>query len=227
MARYVNKGRYYWAKGDVKGKLLHFVEKQDNGCWKWTGNVSHYGYGRICYDSKAYFAHRVSYELFKGKIDDGLYVCHACDNPQCVNPDHLFLGDQKANMADCKAKGRYHHGERTGGAKLTDAVVTKIIEHGKNKTYSHSKLGEMFGVSRSEIGSILAGQRWLHLPGSRERLLSAKASREALGHRLKVTKAEIKAMTKLKVAGYGPTEIGSFFNVTRSCVHRILKRCTV
>lgn len=216
--------KYYWAKGNVKEKLLHFVKKQPNGCWEWTGPKNVYGYGRICFNSKSFMAHRVSYEIFKGKLGR-LNACHTCDNPICVNPDHLFAGNQKQNMADCRSKNRIHHGERTGGSKLTADVVSKIIAAGQSKKYSHSEIAEMFSISRSHVGQLLSGKQWQHIGNGL--LEKYRERRDALGGRLKVTLSEVKAIERLNRSGYGPTEIGHFFDVSRSCVHRILKRSNI
>ena len=86
---------------DVLSKI-----KKTESCWLWTGVTDH-GYGRISMQRKTLAAHRIAFEHFKGPIPDGLFVLHKCDNPPCCNPDHLFLGTHKDNMADCVAKGRH------------------------------------------------------------------------------------------------------------------------
>lgn len=82
----------------------------NSGCWLWAGCLNQDGYGRVGMKRagrvKMVAAHRLSYEAFHGPIDAGLWVLHKCDTPTCVNPNHLFLGDVKDNMADCSRKGR-------------------------------------------------------------------------------------------------------------------------
>lgn len=86
---------------------MKFVDKK-NGCWNWKGDLQPNGYGiTTCHETyKRSQAHRISYKVFKGEIPKGMYVCHHCDNPKCINPDHLWVGTAKENMQDAKKKGR-------------------------------------------------------------------------------------------------------------------------
>lgn len=104
----------------------------------------------------------MSYELHHGDIKDGLYVCHRCDNPVCVNPEHLFLGTSAENSADRDAKGRHitHRGSDNVSAKLTEEDVIAIrASDGKGIV-----LAAYYGVSPSRISEIRTGKKWRHVP---------------------------------------------------------------
>lgn len=90
--------------------LFHRHYEPTEGCWEWVGCKYHHGYGQYGRE----YAHRVMWEWKHGEPPAmGLLVLHSCDNPSCVNPDHLYLGDQKKNMSDCAARGRIHYARKT------------------------------------------------------------------------------------------------------------------
>lgn len=94
-------------------RLMDKVTKAENGCWIWFGAHNFEGYGFLSIEGKRWGAHRFSYHIFKGDIPAGMYVCHKCDCPPCVNPEHLFLGTASDNAKDKYAKGRAYSGFRT------------------------------------------------------------------------------------------------------------------
>ena len=87
---------YFWAQMDRSGD-----------CWLWSHSKTRSGYGRVHWNGKVHPAHRVAYELAKGTIPEGYYVCHACDTPLCCNPDHLWVGTPQENTLDAVRKGRW------------------------------------------------------------------------------------------------------------------------
>jgi len=94
-------------QGSVYQRLLKKMKINDTtGCWEWQGGKNNIGYGLIRDGDKMRSTHRVSYEMYKGLIPKGMNVCHECDNPICVNPDHLWLGTMKDNIRDMMNKGR-------------------------------------------------------------------------------------------------------------------------
>ena len=133
----------------------------ENGCWEWSGGKSH-GYGEMrvheVWGSAPVYAHRVSHLLVNGPIPDGMVICHKCDNPSCVNPDHLFCGFPADNVADMVSKGRQCLGEANGMAKLTDRAIEAIRFLNQNG-FSQRELSKIFGVSEGHVSTIVKGKR--------------------------------------------------------------------
>lgn len=144
-----------------------------SSCWLWEGTKRSKGYGTFMLRGLQCRAHRVAWELTYGPIPRGMEICHHCDNPACVRPDHLFLGTQKDNIQDAITKGRLNPknccqptGENNGRAILTATQVNEIREiyaH-KGERYSRSitqrKLAHQFGISRRTIADILKLRTW-------------------------------------------------------------------
>ena len=155
-------GRKYAPRNSsLEVRIAHYSSPQANGCVLWTGPLHSWGYGTLEYKGKGYQAHRVSWALRNGPIPAGLFVCHKCDVPACVNPDHLFLGTHDDNMADKKAKGRAwsHKGEANKRAKLTAAAVLAIRADGRVAR----EVAADYGISRTLVWGIKHRQTWKHI----------------------------------------------------------------
>jgi hypothetical protein len=125
------------------------------GCWEWTGAVGRDGYGVFKDAGKQWRAHRAAYHFLCDPIPEGVQVLHRCDNTRCVRPEHLFLGDHRANMADAAAKGR-RKGERNARAKLTDAQVAEIYAlRGQARQVD---IARTYGVSQATVSHIQIGR---------------------------------------------------------------------
>lgn len=130
------------------------------GCWIWTGAVSkakNGEYGVLNIDNKKHvYAHRLSAKHLGGLEIDGMVVRHVCDNPSCINPNHLTVGTQADNIRDRCARRRTATGERASRAKLTEAQVAEIRE----SRLSHRAIARIYGVSHSTVGGIKRGVYW-------------------------------------------------------------------
>lgn len=135
------------------------VDRSD-GCWNWTAYISPNGYGsfNIRALGRPHAASRIAYSLTRGAIPDGMYVCHTCDNPACVNPEHLWLGTHADNMADCKRKGRnkFGYGKETQfKQRIPDEVIRAIIIDPRPSRSAAA----FYGVSPTHIKRLRAAAR--------------------------------------------------------------------
>lgn len=148
--------------GDFASRFWAKVDKSGD-CWEWQGARFPSGYGCVSTShGKHKFsqrAHRAAWQLTRGPIPDGLFVCHHCDNRPCVRPDHLFLGTTRDNFADMRRKNRSAHGSRNVKAKLAEAdipVIRTLFEDGK----SNKEIALMYGVTDGAIWFIRHGLHW-------------------------------------------------------------------
>lgn len=137
-------------------------KKMDNGCWEWLATKNQDGYGRVKRFGKLESAHRVSYELYKGELGDK-HVLHSCDNPSCVNPEHLWLGTHLENQKDKANKGRAKTTSMTGESHPKHKLTTEQVLFIKNSSLPTRVLMDMFHVSEMLIYGIRKGTRWKHL----------------------------------------------------------------
>jgi hypothetical protein len=132
-------------------------------CWNWIGAIS-CGYGHFNVNGIIYRSHRVAWMLAYGEIPPGLHVCHHCDNPPCVRPDHLFLGTMRDNIKDASRKGRIARGEKQGSAKLDSEQVLEIRRTSTNPVgRSDVIFAAKFGVEVHAIAKARKGFSWKHI----------------------------------------------------------------
>ena len=150
-------------KGDSKVNKKNFwdnVDKPDgDGCWLWTGGKARDGYGRFAGER----VHRLAWmTTHKQWVPDGMHVLHLCDQPNCVRPDHLMLGDHAENMRQKAERGRGNklRGEDVGQSKLTWTQVRSIrAEYAAG--ISQAKLGRKYGVGQTAISQIVRFKTWV------------------------------------------------------------------
>jgi hypothetical protein len=156
-----NEPLRFWAKVDRSGN-----------CWVWTGCINEWGYGAFMpYRAKQLVgAHRYSWQLHHGPIPEGLCVLHHCDNPPCVNPEHLFLGTFQDNVDDMMCKGRKiaRRGEANGQSKLTEDDIRRIRRlyafrgQGEGKV-SGVQLAAEYGIESATVYGIVKRRAWKHV----------------------------------------------------------------
>jgi hypothetical protein len=166
LTRAQNPDERFWLK----------VEKGPT-CWEWQGFRNRLGYGMIGMIRKgkqsSIHAHRMSYILNHGPIPQGMFICHHCDNPSCVRPDHLFLGTPADNTHDAQRKGRmriavpkvrgHNKGSRHGRHKLTEAEVAEMRARYAAGGISMTELARMYGVDLSRVSRIINRLGWQHV----------------------------------------------------------------
>lgn len=154
-------------------RFFRHVEVSENSCWMWTGHKNKQGYGRImCSGRTLYRAHRISYLIRHGNLPSDKLILHTCDNPSCVNPDHLIAGTHKQNMQDCIRKGRrtarplssYHRGEKNVRSKLKANTVLRIVNLRSNGMQI-DVIARRISHSYASVCDVLLGRTWSHLTG--------------------------------------------------------------
>ena len=169
--RHLRKKGLIEIKNSIFYRLFSNIEIADNNCWIWQNSLRN-GYGVISINRKNESCHKVSYNIFKGEINNGLFVCHTCDNPKCINPDHLFLGTHSDNMIDAYQKGRINVPDNSQYLKGCDPVNRSIsldkakqIKKAISKRGSKSlkKIAKEFDVSYQLIRDISCGRSYINI----------------------------------------------------------------
>lgn len=140
------------------------VRKVESGCWEWTA-VRIGGYGAFYAQGQQRKATRVAWTLLNGPIPDGMNILHHCDNPGCVNPEHLYPGTTKQNAEDRVNRGRQPiaFGTDNPSAKLCPDDVRMIRRLYATGNYSYKSVGKLFGVGTNAVRCIITGVTWTHV----------------------------------------------------------------
>lgn len=135
-------------------------------CWNWIGTITNGGYGQVVVKQKRFLAHRMAKHIWHGfNLNSKLLVCHKCDNPSCVNPDHLFIGDHSANNKDARDKNRWIplRGDLAPWRKIdsSDVLLMDVLYA---TGWTQREISAIFPVSRRTISQILARRTWSTIP---------------------------------------------------------------
>lgn len=145
-----------------------FWEKAEIGtsdeCWEWQRAKSNYGYGRFKIGDSTRYAHRVSYRMLIGPIPGERQINHKCHNPSCINPDHIYLGNQKQNNEDCRLAGRHKASKGTEMPHGFNAdTVREIRARYENEDVSYADLARQYNVMKETIGQIIRRETYRHI----------------------------------------------------------------
>lgn len=150
---------------EVEKFMSQVYPEPNTGCWLWGGRHDEKGYGRLSHTLKFQVAHRMSFFIHNGEFDKKMHVLHKCDTPACVNPDHLYLGDQKQNNIDRDTRGRQKttRGSAHKLAKIYEHDVILIRKFHDPKKFPSRKLARIFGVDQKIIMNVIQRKAWRHV----------------------------------------------------------------
>lgn len=142
-----------------KKRFYSFIQVTPS-CWNWLGGINSRGYGVFWFDRSTWRAHRFSYRFYNGECPQELLVRHKCDNPVCVNPEHLEIGTAKDNTQDAVSRSRMASGSRNGMATLTDTEVSQIRDLLSCNLFTQRSIGSWYGIRQGTISKIHCGANW-------------------------------------------------------------------
>lgn len=194
-----------------------FMPEPNTGCWLWIGALVPDGYGSFRLSTHISIkAHRLSWLTYCGPIPGDAQVLHRCDVRSCVNPDHLFLGDNDANVADRVAKGRSarNWGRKSPTAKLTEEQAAAILRDPR----THAEIAADYGISTGPVQAIKAGKGWRHVLSGSDRRghLTGEACPWAL-----LTEADVRA---IRGSSLSERILGIKYGVSSALIGRIKRR---
>lgn len=187
-----------------------------NGCWEWNSSKNNRGYGMFSCRGLGFrnkkLAHRLSYEFHNGPIDAGKHILHACDNPSCVNPDHLSCGSRSDNMRDCSNKFR------SGNQIVTDDIRASIFSE-YIAGAPRDEIAKRHGVSPATVSDYISGRSkgWAITGDEGKRLLAAKRIRPGA----KISVDDVREIKRLLSEGMAGKDIAAAFGVHKATVSDI------
>lgn len=153
-----------WNRLTIEQALDSYEVDASTGCWNWTRGKTSCGYGHYAVSGRQGRAHRLFYEHLVGEIPSRMHVCHRCDNPLCVNPEHLFVGSSAANTADKVSKGRQARGAELPQSRFSELQVRAVRELHATSGWTFGELAVVFAVTRPAIAAIVHRRTWRHVP---------------------------------------------------------------
>lgn len=196
-------------------RLLNSIQVS-GGCWEWTKLRNKMGYGIFAI---RVFAHRLVWQLLNGEIPKDRVICHRCDNPSCVRPDHLFMGTQGDNVRDAMMKGRLvkrnHAKAGNPNAKLTYDQVLEIRRLYMTTAMSQAGIARRFQLSEGTVNHIVSGKSWG---------LDPVVKKKRLGYYSNLDEQKIRKIRKLYHGGMSQASIGEKFKVGQPAIVKILLR---
>lgn len=203
----------------------------EDECWEWTAFLDKRGYGHFWYNGRMIHAPRISWWLYKGEFPHGLFVCHVCDNPSCVNPRHLFVGTNRDNVMDCISKGRHTfqtqpetlESGRGHNKVLTEELVSQIratCAAGESTLYEWSK---RLGINERTVAAAAHGDTWKYV---QEPVVARRSRADMRGSKhpnSKLNEDDVRAIKNSVAAGVPKTEIAMSYGINDTTVRDIVK----
>lgn len=211
----------------VKVRFWSKVKKTD-GCWLWVGGARNpAGYGQFKFNGKQIAAHRFSYAVTHNDDPQGFVICHHCDNPQCVNPDHIYKGTATDNAADRENRGRSNRpvGENRSDTKLTNAQVLRMRELYSNGEQSIYGLSSKFGVVAQNVHEIVTGKLYKSVGGP----IATGKVRKPKGEKnpkAKLTMETVRQIRQAHSQGKNPKELAALYSISDCTIRDIVKNRT-